>query len=132
MYIGTAGQSEQQPPTQLSPHIYPDASGEGADGNEFDKSGSVDPMDQLTLEMEVQDLIDRVSVLEQGHAAVLNLQRSILQKQDRILSRLAVLERRQRDYAPTNLHDYSLDETLSDISYADDPEIRLVANIHSR
>ena len=72
---GAASQSEQPPPTQRSPQIYPDAGGDGDDGNKFEKSASVDP---LTLEMEVQDLIDRVSVLEQGHAAVLNLQRSIL------------------------------------------------------
>lgn len=55
--IETASQSEQQPPTQLSPQIYPDA---GGNGNKFDKFGS--PMDQLTLEMKVQDLINRVSI----------------------------------------------------------------------
>ena len=114
----TTGKREEPPPTQLSPQIYPDAGRDGDDGNKFEKSVSVDQL-TCTLEMEVQDLIDRVSVLEQGHAAVLNLQRSILQKEDRILSRLAVLERHQRDYAPANLNDYSFDGTLSDISFDD-------------
>ena len=35
----------------------------------------------LTLEMEVQDLTDRVTMTERGHAAVLNQQRHILQNQ---------------------------------------------------
>ena len=49
----------------------------------------------LTIEMEVQELIDRVTTLEQGYTAVLNQQRYILQNQERILSRLAILERQQ-------------------------------------
>ena len=85
-----------------------------------DKSGSVD---MLTLEMEVQDLIDRVTVLEQGHAEVLNLQRSILKKQDQILSRLTVLERQQHDSARPQWNDYSFDDFSFDDSQQPPPYI---------
>ena len=39
-----------------------------------------DEVDSLTLEMEVQELLDRVITLEEGHAHVLEIQRSIVQK----------------------------------------------------
>ena len=52
-------------------------------------------VDSLTLEMEVQDLTDRVTSLEEGHAHVLEVQKSILNKQDDILSRLIRLEKNQ-------------------------------------
>ena len=48
---------------------------------------------RLTLEMEVQELIDRVTILEEGHEHMLEVQRSILQNQEQILSRLAALEK---------------------------------------
>ena len=49
----------------------------GDDSNDDSKS-----VNTLTLEMEVQDLIDRVTMLERGHATVLNQQRHILQNQE--------------------------------------------------
>ena len=44
-------------------------------------------MNTLTLEMEVQELIDRVTILEQSQCRVLKQQESILMKQDRILEK---------------------------------------------
>ena len=41
-------------------------------------------LDTITLEMEVQELIDQVTILEQGHSSVLNVQKWILQKQEQI------------------------------------------------
>jgi hypothetical protein len=37
-------------------------------------------IESLTLEIKVQDLLDRVTVLEEGQAHMLEMQRSILQK----------------------------------------------------
>ena len=42
--------------------------------------------------MEVQDLIDHVTVLEEGHTHVYEMQRSILRKQEEILARFTKLE----------------------------------------
>ena len=42
-------------------------------------------VDTLTLELEVQDLLDRVCTLEAGHAQILEAQKSILKMQERIL-----------------------------------------------
>ena len=57
-------------------------------------------IESLTLEIEVQDLMDRVTVLEEGQAHMLEMQRSILQKQEDILSRLVTLENnRFRDHS---------------------------------
>jgi TolA-binding protein len=53
-------------------------------------------VDQLTLEIEVQDLIDRVTILEEGQEHMLKVQRSILKNQEQILSRLAALEKRDQ------------------------------------
>ena len=60
-------------------------SSDGDGGNGRDKSAL--SLDTITLEMEVQELIDRVTILEQGHSSVFNVQKSILQKQELILSR---------------------------------------------
>ena len=53
-------------------------------------------VDQLTLEIEVQDLIDRVTILEEGQEHMLKVQRSIRKNQEQILSRLAALEKRDQ------------------------------------
>ena len=50
-------------------------------------------MDPLTLEMEVQELIDRVTILEEGQEHMIEVQRSILQQ---VLSRLVALEKRDQ------------------------------------
>ena len=59
------------------------------------KETSIDP---LTLEMEVQNLIDRVSQLEDSHAHMVEMQKSILKNQEKILCRLASLERHDCQY----------------------------------
>ena len=48
--------------------------------------------DYLTLEAEVQDLMEQVTVLESGQAHIIDLQRSIMRNQDQIFRRLAALE----------------------------------------
>ena len=53
-------------------------------------------VDPLTLEMEVQELTDQVTILEEGHNHMLVVQRSILQNQEQIISRLAALEKRDQ------------------------------------
>ena len=53
-------------------------------------------VDQLTLEIEVQELIDRVTILEEGQEHMLKVQRSILKNQEQILFRLAALEKRNQ------------------------------------
>lgn len=50
--------------------------------------------DYLELEMEVQDLMDRMTKVESGHAHVLDMQRSIMKNEEQILLRLAALESR--------------------------------------
>lgn len=78
-----------------------------------------DSVDPLTLEIEVQDLINRVTVLEEGQEHILKIQRSILKNQDAILSRLAGLENRERRPqtapAPAPIFSYPQEE----ISYGD-------------
>ena len=46
-----------------------------------DHHTSIDP---LTVELEVQDLIDRVTILEEGHQKILEMQRTILHKATQI------------------------------------------------
>ena len=99
----------------------------GGDDNGNGRDKSAMSLDTITLEMEVQELIDGVTVLEQGHSSVLNVQKSILQKQEQILSRLAEVERQQRYlmYAhaqlPNGLDDYSFDNSFADFSFDDGP-----------
>ena len=82
----------------------------------------------LTLEMEVQHLIDRVTMLERGHAAVLNQQRHILQNQERILSRLTIQERQQGNSMYTTaqpcsyLNNNSFDDSFADYSFNDNQQ----------
>ena len=69
-------------------------------------------VDSLTLE--VQELLDRVTVLEEGHAHMLEIQWSILQKQDEILARFVKLEKIQsyhlhHVYSFYDEQDYSLE-----------------------
>lgn len=59
-------------------------------GEQEDHHLSIDP---LTMEMEVQDLIDRVTILEEGHQHILEVQSSILCNQEEIFSRLTALEK---------------------------------------
>ena len=49
-------------------------------------------MDSLELEMEVQDVADRVTILEQDHAHIIDMQKSIIRNQEQIFSRLAALK----------------------------------------
>lgn len=56
------------------------------------KEASYDSIDPLTLEIEVQSLIDRVIWLD-SHAHMVEMQKSILKNQEEILSRHAFLER---------------------------------------
>ena len=100
------------------------SSGDDGDGG----NGTEMSLDTLTLEMEVQELIHRVALLEQGHSAVLNNQRSTLQKQEHILSRLAALERQQHHYTsaraqPPSFNDYSFDNSFADLSFDDSPKL---------
>ena len=48
--------------------------------------------DTLSLEIEVQDLVDRVTALESGQSSILHVQNSILQKQEVIFSQLSAIE----------------------------------------
>jgi hypothetical protein len=52
-------------------------------------------VDALALEMEVQELLDLVTVLEEEHIHMLEIQWPILQKQNEILTRLVKLENTQ-------------------------------------
>ena len=49
--------------------------------------------DYLMLEAEVQDLMERVTVLESGQAHIIEMQRSIMRNQEQIFGRLAALEK---------------------------------------
>ena len=53
---------------------------------------SEESLDPLSLEMEVQDLMDRVVTLESGQANILEVHKSVLQKQNKILSQLSAIE----------------------------------------
>lgn len=67
---------------------------EGASNDNSHLIESHESFDTLSLEIEVQNLIDRVTALESGHADVLQAQKTILQKQEDILSRLTAIENR--------------------------------------
>ena len=54
--------------------------------------------DFLTLEAEVQDLMERVTTLESGQAHVIEMQRSIMRDQQQIFERLAALEKNSYTY----------------------------------
>ena len=69
-------------------------------------------MDPPILEMEVQELIDRVTILEEGHEHMLGVQRSILQNQEQILARLAALEKRNQASPYGRPAWYSQDESF--------------------
>ena len=60
-----------------------------------------DGTDYLTLEVELQDLIERVTMLEAGQAHILEAQRLIMRDQKEILGRLAKLENNSNTYAPS-------------------------------
>ena len=61
---------------------------------------SHETIDSLTFEMEVRDLIDRVTVLEEGHTHVHEMQRPILQKQEEILARFTKLDKSTLPFTP--------------------------------
>lgn len=60
-----------------------------------------DGTDYLALEAELQDVMERVTMLEAGQAHILEAQRSILRNQEEIFGRLATLENNSNMYAPS-------------------------------
>ena len=71
--------------------------------------------------------MDRVTVLEEDQAHMLEIQRSILQKQEDILSRLVTLENNQfRDHSH---HMYSFNDEL-DYSFPDDDQRQFLYHHH--
>ena len=73
---GEASQRKQSAQLHVSPQSSADDVQFFNDSTKLDQS---DSLASLGLEIEIQDLIDRVSILERGHAAILNVQKSILQ-----------------------------------------------------
>ena len=96
------------------------------DNESLPRIESDESIDPLSLEMEVQDLVDRVVTLETGQEAILQAQKSILQKQNEIMSRLSAIENQLKaptlprsylpfippppSHAPPMLNDYSYDD----------------------
>ena len=91
-------------PPLPSPIHLPEHHCEDLDVETSERESHHESIDPLTLEMEVQDLIDRVTVLEDGHAHILEVQKSILLTQEEILSRLAALEKQEHRYPRTPSH----------------------------
>ena len=60
-----------------------------------------DGTDYLALEAELQDVMERVTMLEAGQAHILEAQRPIMRNQEEIFGRLATLENNSNMYAPS-------------------------------
>ena len=104
---GTPSSVSSLPPP-LGPLIH--SSEQGNDSQEETDYPAIE-VDQLTLEVKLQFVVERMEILEAGHANILEMQKLILKTQEGILSRLAALEKRGYGYqTPLSPFEYPQEE----------------------